>query len=155
MFAVIDCEGIQTSRQHICIRSLYALTVDEKNGISMEFTPCKRFNELDTKYRKSFLYCQKHIHMLDFSPSSPEYTCLDAPRIVKEFVERNELKVLLYKGGIIEKRLCTEIDVPSYNIEKLSVKKASSHQPCVEVKDYLNQLKNMYSFYEIFNLIID
>ena len=60
---------------------------------------------------------------------------------VKEFVERNQIKVLLYKGGIIEKRLCNEINVPNYNIEKLSVKKANSHQPSVEVKDYLTQLE--------------
>ena len=155
MFAVIDCEGIQTSREHICIRSMYALTADEKDSISMEFTPCKRFTDIDRKYQKSFLYCQKFIHMLDFSPASPELTCLEASGKVKEFVERNQIKVLLYKGGIIEKRLCNEINVPNYNIEKLSVKKANSHQPSVEVKDYLRQLKTMYNFCEIFDMVID
>ena len=66
-FVLIDCEYIQTSASHQCVRTMYML---HKNGFTckyIEFYACKRYRELEAKYKKTFRYCQKHIH-LNYEP---------------------------------------------------------------------------------------
>ena len=55
--------------------------------------------------------------------------------------KRTEL--VFYKGGEIEKNICKELDIQSFNIENFNLEKVYSHDPYVEVNYYYRQLIEM------------
>ena len=55
----------------------------------------------------------------------------------------NDIELVFYKGGEIEKNLCEELDIESFNIEKFNLEKAYSHDPYVEINCYYSQLIEM------------
>ena len=60
---------------------------------------------------------------------------------MNKFIVDNDIELVLYKGGTIEKDLCRELDVDCMNIECFEgIEKASSHDPREEVNFYYNQL---------------
>ena len=64
--------------------------------------------------------------------------------MLNEFVVRNGITMILFKGGIIERDMCREMSIESMNIELLGkVKKACSHDPRKEVNFYYDQLINL------------
>ena len=53
----------------------------------------------------------------------------------------NDIELVLYKGGIIERELCIDLHIPSLNLECIpSLKKVKSHNPRLEVNGYYAQL---------------
>ena len=60
----------------------------------------------------------------------------------------NDIELVFYKGGEIEKKLCEELDIQSFNIENFNVEKVYSHNPYVEVNYYYNQLVEMYYIFK-------
>ena len=46
-------EMIQTSKNHACVRKLYALSKDGERDLEMEFIPCVEFKQMEDKYKKS------------------------------------------------------------------------------------------------------
>ena len=139
-WAILDVEFIRTAKRHRCVRKLYILT---ENGfdMEMEFYPCKRYRDLMLKYRRSFQFCRQHIHKLNYTPCGISVPCLQAVPMMNKFIVDNDIELVLYKGGTIEKDLCTELDVDCMNIECFEgIEKASSHDPREEVNFYYNQL---------------
>ena len=67
-FAIIDCEYIQTIPDHKCVRSMYILEKDGFTSERCEFSACKRYYELDDKYKWAFEYCRRQIHKLSYEP---------------------------------------------------------------------------------------
>ena len=66
---------------------------------------------------------------------------------IKRFVVENQIDFILYKGGEIESDTCTDIDIPSYNIEHIKgLEKAYSHNPRIEVNCYYGQLVELDCF---------
>ena len=139
-WAILDVEFIKTSPKHRCIRKLYILT---ENGfdMEMEFYPCKRYRDLMLKYRRSFQFCHRHIHKLNYIPCGISAPCIRALPMLNEFIVDNDITLVLYKGGTIERDLCRELDVDCVNIECFEgIEKAYSHDPREEVNFYYNQL---------------
>ena len=139
-WAILDVEFIRTSARHRCVRKLYILT---ENGfdMEMEFFPCKRYWDLMPKYRRSFQFCRRNIHKLSYHPWGISAPCSRAVPMLNEFIVDNGITLVLYKGGTIERDLCTELDVESMNIECIDgIEKAYSHEPREEVNFYYNQL---------------
>ena len=139
-WAVLDVEFIRTSESHRCIRKLYILT---ENGfdMEMEFYPCKRYRDLLRKYRRSFQFCCRNIHKLNYTPWGISAPCLRAVPMLREFIVDNGITLVLYKGGTIERDICRALDVESMNIECFDgIEKAHSHDPREEVNCYFNQL---------------
>ena len=62
---------------------------------------------------------------------------------LNNFIVDNGIELIFYKGGDIEKNLCQELDIQSYNIENFNIKKAYSHDPYEEVNYYYSQLIKM------------
>ena len=61
--------------------------------------------------------------------------------LLNEFIVDNGIELILFKGGTIEKDLCTALDMPSLNIENFEgLKKANSHDPRTEVICYFHQI---------------
>ena len=61
--------------------------------------------------------------------------------MLNEFVVRNGITMILFKGGIVERDMCRELGIESMNIELLGkVMKTSSHDPREEVNFYYDQL---------------
>ncbi len=64
---VCDIEYIQIQK-HQCTRKM--AIVDVRSGYSevYEFIPCKPFTQLTDKDKRTFKWCQKHIHHLSYMP---------------------------------------------------------------------------------------
>ena len=55
----------------------------------------------------------------------------------------NDIDLVFYKGGDVEKNLCTELDIESFNIENFDLERVKSHDPYVEMNFYYPQLIEM------------
>ena len=140
-FAIMDIEYIRTSEMHRCIRKLYILGKDGYTDWELEFYPCKRYERLEKQYQRTFRFCQNHIHKLEYDPERYAPSCRTALVKVNEFIVYNSIDFILYKGGAIEKDLCSELCIPSCNMECLpDMVKVQSHDPKTEVNLYYNQL---------------
>ena len=138
---IMDVEYIQTSEKHRCIRKLYMLTKSGSIESELEFYPCVRYKDLAAKYQHAFHYCQKYIHKLSYSPWGYSPLCCNALKEVNEFIVYNEIELVLFKGGTIEKDLCNELCISSMNLELIpQLKKVKSHDPRKEVNYYYAQI---------------
>ena len=83
----------------------------------------------------------RNIHNLSYNPWKFSPRCSQAQQMLNEFVVRNGITMILFKGGIVERDMCREMSIESMNIELLGeVKKACSHDPRKEVNFYYDQL---------------
>ena len=104
-----------------------------------EFTACLPFRKLEKKYQTAFIYSKKKIHKLDYYPKGLSIACIFAVNTLKTFVEENIIKIVFFKDGIIERRLCEKAGIKYFDIGRL-VPKANCHDPRTEVHlhfDYL------------------
>lgn len=138
MYAILDIEGIQVTHEHICTRKLYILDCCG-NDHEEEFVACRDFEQLEEKFKISFEYCWRKVHQLPYYPRRLSMPCHSSRSIVRNFAERNEITVILYKGGTIEKRLCQDIGVHSYDIGKI-VPKVKTHDPREEVHLHMENI---------------
>ena len=146
-WAIMDIEYIQTSRDHRCLRKLYILAKDGYTDRELEFNPCARYKQMPRRNTQSFKYCKRHIHKLPYYPQGYASPCDTALEKIKRFVAENQIDFILYKGGEIESDTCTDIDIPSYNIEHIKgLEKAYSHNPRMEVNCYYGQLVELDCF---------
>ena len=76
----------------------------------------------------------------------PRIRCADAVSRINTFAVYNDIELILYKGGDIEKELCKELCIKSMNIELIpEIEKINSHDPRLEVNWYYDQiLGNIY-----------
>ena len=140
-WCLMDIEYIQTSKEHRCIRKFYMLAKDGFTEKELEFHPCVRYRSMNKQNKQSFHYCKAHIHKLPFYPKTYASPCVTAREKVARFIDENNIDFMLYKGGEIESDLCSEIGIPSYNIECIKgLEKAYSHDPRTEVNCYYGQL---------------
>ena len=141
-WALLDIEYIQCTRTHKCIRKLYILAKDGYTDLKLEFFPCQPFPALERRYQRAFRYCQQEIHKLSYCPEGPSSPCSTAAEKLNKFIVDNEIDLVLYKGGIVEKNLCDELDIDSFNIELFEedLEKVYSHDPYEEVNCYFIQL---------------
>ena len=142
-YILLDMEMIQTSKNHACVRKLYALDKDRKRQIEMEFIPCKKYEELDEKYQVSFDYCKRRIHKLEYYPKRKDKFCQDAQFILKNFLDNSKSDMILYKGGQHEKNISNQIGVDSFDMEKIDIKKVKTHNPKEEINLHYDQLINI------------
>ena len=141
-WAIMDVEYIQTSKTHQCVRKLYILAKDGFTDLELEFYPCIQYKDLDEQYRRAFNFCKSRIHKLEYNPNH-QYApaCNTVVAKLNTFVVYNGIDFILYKGGTIEKDLCSELYIQSYNIENFSeIKKIQSHDPQTEVNYYYKKL---------------
>ena len=141
-WALMDVEYIQISSTHQCIRKMYLLMKDGLTDLELNFHPCMRYQDLGPRYQRSFRFCRKHIHKLTYDPMEwPRIRCAEAVSKINEFLVYNDVEMILYKGGTIEKDLCEELCIKSMNIELLpEIKKVESHDPRLEVNWYHGQI---------------
>ena len=141
-WAILDVEYISTSTTHRCIRKLYILAKNRYSDMELEFYPCIPYKELEKRYQRSFRFCRNHIHKLTYNQIH-EYApaCKTVLAKLNTFIVYNSIDIILYKGGTIEKELCTELDIPSLNIECIEgLEKVYSHDPRTEVNCYFSQI---------------
>ena len=141
-FAIMDVEYIQTSETHRCIRKMYILGKDGYTDLELNFQPCKPYKDLEKFHQRSFRFCRSHIHKLEYNPTE-KYAppCNTVLTKINTFIVYNDIDFILYKGGTIERDLCIELCIPTYNIECLpELEKVQSHDPQTEVNLYYNQL---------------
>jgi hypothetical protein len=142
-WALLDIEYIQCTRTHKCVRKLYMLAKDGYTDLLLEFFPCEPLHKLDEKYGKAFRYCQRKIHKLPYYPPPPSPPCWTAVRELNNFIVDNDIELVFYKGGEIEKNLCKELDIYAFDIDKFDLDKVYSHDPYVEMNCYYSQLIEM------------
>ena len=143
-WALMDIEYIQTRKTHQCIRKMFILTGDGEYDMEAEFDPCVRYRSLPDKYQRAFRHCKANIHKLSYRPLQSSGPCIESLGAIREFVEDQNVEVVLYKGGTIEKDVCEAMGVESLNIEVLDeLRKVHSHDPATEVNLYCDQLYNI------------
>ena len=142
-WALLDIEYIQCTRTHKCVRKLYMLAKDGCMDLLLEFFPCEPLWKLDKKYQRTFRYCQREMHKLPYCPPPSSPSCLSAVKELNNFIVDNDIELIFYKDGGIEKKLCEELDIQSFNIENFNLEKVYSHDPYVEVNYYYRQLIEM------------
>ncbi len=86
--------------------------------------------------QKSFNYCRRKIHHLEYYRLYAAWNCADAINTVRDILEWNNIRRVLYKGGDIERKLCERLAVSSQNIEEFGARKASSHDPLDELREH-------------------
>ena len=129
MDALLDIEYVQANKNHQCIRKLAILLEDGETFFVREFRPCMPWRSLELKYRKSFEYCRRKVHNLEYNPLCAASNCADAIDTVRDILEWNDVRRVLYKGGDIKRKLCQQLGIPSKNIEDYGAPKATSHDP--------------------------
>lgn len=139
-WALLDMEYIQTSKSHQCIRKLYILAKDGFTDLKLNLYPCKKFQDLEMRYKKSHWYCQANIHQLPYYPNEASSPCSTAAEKLRNFIINNNIDLILFKGGQIEENIAREIGIASFNIEHFNIDKVFSHDPYVEVNSYYIQL---------------
>ena len=146
-WALMDVEYIQISKEHRCVRKLYMLAKDGYTEKELEFHPCVPYRTMPRRNKQAFHYCKKHIHKLPYYPQVYASPCNTASDKIKRFIDENNIDFILYKGGDIENDLCTDIGIPSYNIESIKdLEKVCSHDPRTEVNCYYGQLIELNCF---------
>ena len=140
-WAIMDIEYIRTSKTHRCVRKLYILADNGYTDMELDFYPCVRYKDLDGNYQRSFRFCKRKVHKLTYNPRQYSPPCSTVLSKINEFIVYNNIDLILYKGGTIEKDLCVELCIPSMNIECFSeLEKAQSHDSRIEVNYYYDQL---------------
>ena len=140
-WALMDVEYIQTSSTHRCIRKIYLLMKDGSTDLEMEFYPCTQYKKLESRYQRAFRFCRNHIHRLSYNPKKYSPLCSNVVAYINNFIVNNDIDMILYKGGTIEKDLCRELYIPSKNIECIpDLEKIQSHDPRVETNWYYEQI---------------
>ena len=142
-WALLDVEFIRISATHRCIRKLYILCNNGFIDMELEFFPCMRYKDLQLKYQRCFQYCKRYIHKLNYEPRYFSPDCLKVLSILNEFIVYNDIDLILYKGGTIERDLSKALDISSLNIECFELEKVQSHDPYVEVNSYFSQIVEM------------
>ena len=138
---IIDIEYIQTSKEHRCVRKIYMLAKNGSTESEIEFYPCVRYKDLEAMYRRAFHYCQKYIHKLIYNPKTYSPLCTNVLKEINNFIVYNGIELVLYKGGIIERDLCIDLNIPSMNLELIpNLTKVKSYDPRMEVNWYYAQL---------------
>ena len=139
MYGILDIEGIQRDKEHVCIRKFYILASDGVIDCEREFNVCLPFQKLEKKYQTAFIFCKNKIHKLNYYPKRLSMPCSLAVDTLRTFAEENGIKIVFFKGGIIERRLCEKAGVKYFDIGRL-VPKVNCHDPRTEVHlhfDYL------------------
>ena len=141
-WAIMDIEYIRTSKSHRCVRKLYILGKDGYTDLELDVYPCVRYKDLEKWYQRTFRFCRNHIHKLEYDPIHKYApTCKTVLAKINAFIVYNSIDLILYKGGTIEKELCSKLCIPCYNIERFpELEKVQSHDPQTEVNGYYNQL---------------
>ena len=143
---LMDLESIRTSPTHRCIRKIYLLAKNGSVELELEFHPCIQFKDLESRYKRSFLFCQRKIHRLSFCPDGYSPLCGNALAEIKNFIVCNGIQLVLYSGGTIKKELCNKLCITSINIECFTdLENTQADDPRVRVNwDYGQLVGNRY-----------
>ena len=110
--------------------------VKPRKNFCYEFWPCEHFDDIPLAQTRAFLYCYKYIHKLPYYPQNDDLQCKDAKTMLMKFITDNNIKLIYYKGGCVEKKLCEEIGIESKNLEDFYIPKAQCHDPKEETHFY-------------------
>ena len=155
-YAIIDIEAINLSKSrsltpgkysrcHNCLRKVAILLYSDE-CVVYEGQPCVRQENLTKKELETFNFCRDKIHHLSYYPPSfyrPFTVCRNIPEMVKDYLHFNNISIVYYKGGCLEKDLCEKIGLESRNLEELGVKKARTHDPLAEVKFFKREIERI------------
>ena len=154
-YAIIDIEAISLSKSrgkpgrysktHNCLRKVVVLLYSDKYAV-YEAQPCVRFSDLTDCELKTFDFCHKNIHRLSYYPFEfyrPFTECVNIPEMVKDYLEFNDISIVYYKGGCLEKDLCEKMGFESRDLEKFGVQKAQTHDPLTEVKFFKREFERI------------
>ena len=72
---LMHLESIRTSPTHRYIRKIYLLAKNGSDELKLEFQPCIQLKDLESRYKRSFLFCQYKLHRLSFSPDGYSSLC--------------------------------------------------------------------------------
>ena len=133
------------SRIHHCYRKIGIELWDDSKQV-FELVPCIPKHDLWPDEDMTFTYCKNKIHGLNYYPPHFSKHCLEGASIIQRFLKENDIKLVLFKGGNIERDLCYKVGIECIDLETFGVEKAPKalgHDPMREVTFYHHQLKKL------------
>ena len=133
------------SRIHHCLRKIGIELWDDSKQM-FEFSPCIMKHDLMPEEDMTFAYCKTKIHGLSYYPPRYSKHCLEGASIISRFLKENGVKLVLFKGGNIERDLCYRLGMECIDLGTFGVEKAPKdlgHDPVREVAFYHQQLKKL------------
>ena len=133
------------SRIHHCLRKTGIELWDDSKQV-FEFSPCIQIHDLWPDEYMTFTYCKTKIHGLSYYPPRNSKHCLQGASIILRFLKENDVKLVLFKGGNIERDLCYRLGMECIDLATFGVEKAPKdlgHDPVREVAFYHQQLKKL------------
>ena len=136
---LMDMETIQISKTHTCIREVSLIRMFDPFGymLNVHAVPCIDYDCMALNYKNAFQFCFKFIHKLPFYPktnllskngsmfsSTQVLSCSNVENYLLQFIGKND--IVLYKGGIHEKRFCEKMEIFSFNVELFGVPKVEN-----------------------------
>jgi hypothetical protein len=70
--------------------------------------------------------------------------CDDVEKIVGKYLRENNIEVDYHKGGTIEKDMCHNIGIGTFDLAEVRVGKAPCHSPLEEVRFYNTELVRIF-----------
>ena len=159
-YAILDIEFIQLSKErnnwpgnpppgkkagvHQCLRKSAILDYGDRLRV-WNARPC-----LDLKRHlmwgeeRHFYWCQKNIHGLSYYPNKGFNLCENMIENFRRYIQDRKIEIILHKGGNVEIDVAEKLGIPYVNIEIYGVSKARSHIPEEEIREYKEQLREMY-----------
>ena len=129
---VIDFDGFMFGKKFLVREMGYCSLISTRAvNDSIRFDLTKYWNELTERDKKTNLYITRNIHGLSFRPFYKEHDCFPEEYLTY-FLENlyrtirgedNSQLIVAYKGGIHEKRILDELNIPSINLEKFGCPK--------------------------------
>ena len=116
-------------------------------GLTAGMYPMRTSTQIREKISKSLIhFCQSEIHKLPYCPEGSSLPCSAAVERLNNFIKNNEIDLVFYKGGDIEKKVCDKLHINSFNIENFmnELEKVYSHDPYIEVNCYFTQLVEFF-----------
>ena len=76
---------------------MYILADDGITDYQQEFDACSSFQQIEKKYQKEFIFCEKFIHKLNYYPEGISEPCILAAMRLKTFVKSNNIDVVFLR----------------------------------------------------------
>lgn len=118
---LIDFECFVLSPEKIIYRQLSYLSLDDDRGECIQiYTPGIYYNQLSDDEKKTVRYATQKVHGLRmaYKPALNGGTWLHHNKIISVLYSLyKQYGTLYYKGGTIEKNLCSKLNIPCVDIE--------------------------------------
>ncbi len=80
---------------------------------------------------------------LEYTPKGAAFECCYSTSIMQDIFQWNDVGLVYYKGGDVEREICKQLNMPLRNIEEFGAPEVTTHDPLEELKDHYKFLRGL------------